>query len=160
MNSMTLLVFNVYPTTQKLFNDKLTTTGIIVLAVFLGGFLIWSGSAFIRYLRMKRLEQLPGVLGDPQELFEQTASLAMLGVSERHVLKKVAWKMKLPQPVSLLLSPNLLRQAAEIWKESHALSPTRQWGLHHLNQIALKIYNQNLDQLRTNNSKPITAVEN
>jgi hypothetical protein len=148
MNGPIILnVIQIYPTTTKLFNDDLTRTGIIVLAVLLGGFLTWFSFSLRQYIREKQLEKLPAIMGDSKKMFEQVCNLLQLGISDRYVLKKMAWQMRLPQPTSILLSPNLLLQAADTWHASHRLGPTRQWGLWHLDAIAAKAFGRSLGEL-------------
>jgi hypothetical protein len=80
-------------------------------------------------------------------MFDQACNLLQLRLSQRYILKKTAWLMKLPQPTSILLSPVLLVQAADVWHASHRLSPTRQWGVRHLDEIAVKLFGCSLDEL-------------
>jgi len=131
----------------RLFQDSPGTTGIIIVAIFLGGMLTWFGFALMGYLHRKRLEQLPPILGNPKAMLDQMCTLVGLGISDRYVLTKVAFRMRLPQPASIILSPELLVQAAKIWHESHHFTPTQLWGINKLDHIARQVYEKSLSEL-------------
>ncbi|MFA5865276.1 MAG: hypothetical protein WC975_11390 [Phycisphaerae bacterium] len=132
---------------MKLFQNSQGTTGIVVLCIFFGAMLTWVGFALMSYLRTRRLEKLPAITGSPNTLLDQVCSLAGLGISDRHLLKKVAFRMKLPQPTSILLSPALLLQAAKTWKQTHRFSPTQNWGINRLDHIARQVFGKPLSDL-------------
>jgi len=153
IDTIFLNFIQIYPTTTKLFNDELTRTGIIVLVIILSGLLTWLGLSLRHYFHEKRLEKLPMILGDSRKMFDQVCNLLQLGLSQRYILKKMAWQMKLPQPTSILLSPVLLVQAADHWYASHRLSPTRQWGIRHLDDVAVKVFGCSLEDLEMQSTK-------
>ncbi len=135
------------PQSMRLFRDVDGTVAIVIFSIFLGGLLTWIGFAVISYLRRKRLDQLPPILGEPDAILDQLCSIAGLGISHRHLLHKVAFRMRLPQPASILLSPELLVQAARKWKDSHRFGPTKKWGLHKLDYIARQVFDKSLHEL-------------
>jgi hypothetical protein len=132
---------------MKLFQNSQGTAGIVVLSIFFGGLVTWISFALIRYLRIKRLEKMPAITGNPNTLLDQVCSIVGLGVSDRHLLKKVAFLMKLPQPASILLSPELLHQAAKTWKNTHRFSPTKKWGINRLDHIAHQVFGKSLSDI-------------
>ena len=142
-----MMAFGSFPDTRQLYDVSLNTTGIVVMILVGVGMLIWMGLAYLRYRRLKRLEQMPDVLGEPNDLLEQTCNILGLGISERRGLKKSAVAMKLAQPVSILLSPALLIEAARVWKKSHLFTPSQYWGLRRLDEISRKIFDKGLDEL-------------
>ncbi len=135
---------------MKLFQDSQGTAGIVVLALFAGGILTWFGFAFLSYLRKKRMEQFPAILGDPRALLDQVCGVIPLGITDRYLLTKVAYKMRLAQPASLLLSPALLVEAAKTWKKTYRFRPTQLWGINRLDVIATQIFDQSLHDLGFN----------
>jgi hypothetical protein len=146
--SCDLLAFGNFRVTQsKLFDDTVNTTGIIVLILLGVGLAIWGGVAYWRYRCQKRLEELPDIQGDPDGLLDQACNLIGLGISERRILKKVAFAMKLPQPVSILLSPALLCDAAHTWEKTHQFAPSQYWGTRRFEEISKKVFGKTLDEL-------------
>ena len=133
----------------KLFQDPIGRMGIIVLAILLGGLVTWFGLALIGILRQRRRENLPAVIGDSEVILDRVCSLTGFGISDRYLLKKVARRMNLPQPAGILLSPVLLRQAAEVWIKAHRFSPTQNWGAHRLDRMARMMFGKSLKELTT-----------
>jgi hypothetical protein len=142
-----LAIENFHPTSTQLYDVSLNMTGIIVMLLVGAGLLIWIIAAYLQHCRLKRLEQMPDVLGDPNDLLEQTCNVLGLGISERRILKKVAYRMKLPQPVSILLSPALMSDAARVWEKTHHFTPSQYWGLRRLDDIARKVFGKTLQEL-------------
>ncbi len=131
----------------KLFQSQPGVTGIIILIIFILGIFAWLGFSFLSYLRKKRLEQYPAILGDPRNMLEQVCNVISLGSSDRYLLNKIACRMRLPQPSSLLLSPALLVEAAKTWKKSHRFILTQNWGISRLDGISTQIFGKSLTDL-------------
>jgi hypothetical protein len=149
-----LALFNSPDPQMKLFQTPPGTTGIVILVILLAGLLTWVEIAYLSYRRKKQMEQFPAILGDPRGLLDQVCNVIPLGVTDRYLLKKVAFQMRLPQPASLLLSPALLVEAAKTWKKTHRFTPTQNWGTSRLDSIATQIFGKSLDELGFN--KPNT----
>jgi len=60
------------------------------------------------------------------------ASALNLTMSEKYLLNRLAYRLRLPQPVTLVISPPLLVEAAELWCRTHRLGEARQWGINRL----------------------------
>ena len=131
----------------KLFSNPIDATGIIVLGILIGALATWAAIALVRWLRQRRIDKLPPILGDPKQLMEQAGTVIDLTMTERYLLNKLAYKLRLPQPVSILLSPALLVQAAQLWNRTHQFRAARQWGITHLDHVGGKIYAVNIRQL-------------
>jgi hypothetical protein len=131
----------------KLFQSQPGVTGFLILIIFASGIIVWFGYSFLSYLRKKRLEQFPTILGDPRNMLEQVCSVVSLGSSDRYLLNKVACRMRLPQPASLLLSPALLVEAAKTWKKTHRFTLTQNWGINRLDAIAVQVFGKSLSDL-------------
>jgi hypothetical protein len=141
------------PPQLKLFQDS-GLAGIVVLCIFIGGMLTWFGFALIGHYKRKRLELLPAILGDRHAMLDHICTLAGLGISHRYLLNKVAFRMRLSQPASIVLSPELLVEAAKTWHKTHRFTPTQAWGINKLDHIARHVYEKSLSELgyRTPNS--------
>jgi hypothetical protein len=142
-----LAIENFHPASPQLYDVSLNATGIIVMMLVGVGMSIWISVAYLRHRKLKHLEQMPDVLGDPDDLLEQTCDVLGLGISERRILKKVAYRMKLPQPVSILLSPAMMIDAAKVWEKTHHFTPSQYWGLHRLDEIARKVFGKDIQEL-------------
>jgi hypothetical protein len=132
---------------MKLFQSQPGITGYIILVILAAGIAAWFGFSFLSYLRKKRLEQFPAILGDPRGMLEQVCNVVSLGSSDRYLLNKVACRMRLPQPASLLLSPALLVEAAKTWKKTHRFTLTQNWGINRLDAIAVQVFGKSLTDL-------------
>jgi len=148
MTGLSMLAFGADPN-LKLFQDPLGRVGVIVLVVVVVGMLVWFGGGLFAMYRRRRAERLPAVFGDPQDMLDRVCVLAGLGVSDRYLLNKTARRMNLPQPAAILLSPVLLRRAADTWIRAHRFAPTQNWGLHRLDLIARTLFGKPLRELES-----------
>lgn len=135
------------PQYPKLFSEPLDTTGVVVLVIFAAALVGAGLMALFGYIRQKRLEKLPAILGRPRQLLEEVQGIIELSASERRLLQRMAFQMRLPQPVSLLLCPALLVQAAHFWQQSHRTAAARQWGLSRFDALSRRVYRCSLNQL-------------
>jgi hypothetical protein len=103
--------------------------------------------AYFSMRKQLKLERLPGVLGEPDALLEEIGESIGLTTSDRFMLQRVAYAMRLPQPTSILISPELLLKAADQWRASHRFGPSRQWGVRKLDRIAREMFDLDLQQL-------------
>lgn len=132
---------------MKLFSESPGTAGFVVLAILIFVILFSIVVAVIRYVHAKRMENSPRVLGDPKLLLNYTCDTLGLGFSERRLLKKLAARMNLSQPTSIILSPALLLNAANIWGKMCLFGTTKQWGISKLDNIAKEVYGKSLREL-------------
>jgi len=132
---------------MKLFTNNVTSTGIMVMGVLLGILAVVICIALGKHLRQRRLQQLPVVLGDPKELLDRVAAAVNLTTSDKYLLNKLAYRLRLPQPVTLIISPPLLVEAAELWYRTHRLGAARQWGINRLNWLAKSVHRYDLFEL-------------
>ncbi len=132
---------------MQLFPEQIDTTGIIVIAIVIGALLAAALLALAAYLHQRRLEKMPTIIGKPTELLDEAAAVLGLTMSDHRLLCKLGRAMKLPQPLSILLSPVLMLEAADTWERTHRFSPSRNWGITRLNRLSMVIYGHNLGQL-------------
>lgn len=135
------------PPIEKLLPDTVPFIGYVVMVIIAVLIIVGAVLAFFGMRRRMKLERLPGVLGEPEELLEEVTQQLGLTASDRFMLHKVAYAMRLPQPTSILLSPELLLKAADQWQKSHRFGPSRQWGLKKLDRIAREMFDLDLQQL-------------
>ncbi len=131
---------------MKLFPDSISRVGWIVLIGFGAGISILLAIAAYRYYNQRRQLKAPLVVGNPDILLEYVADSLNLTFSDRRFLKRLAREMQIAQPVSIILTPNLLIIAANFWEVKHTRF-VRNWGLERLNTLAKQIYGKTLTEL-------------
>jgi len=146
------------PSGPSLFSGEVSPKGMIVLGLLISVLILAACLALVGYLRERHLARLPAILGQPKELLDEVGDVLELTMSDKYLLSKLAYRLRLPQPVSLLICPLLLVRAARVWQNAHRLAPTRQWGLHRLNYLAEKIYKQDLSALAQQVERPRLTV--
>lgn len=132
---------------MRLFTGPTSRAGIVVIGIVAGGLLVWMLAAVIKSVSQKRLEKLPTILGRPKQLLEQVGSAAQLTVSQKYLLNRLAYRLNLPQPTSIMISPILLVKASQLWSRTHRAGPVRQWGLNRLDELAKRVYQHDLRSL-------------
>ncbi len=145
------IIFAAFPTKMPdmhLFEGKITTTGFIILFIFIAGLVLFAIIAALRAWHAKRMENFPPIYGDANELLEQISDITGLGLSERWILRKLARDMKISQPAAIILSPELLSQANKVWRNSHKLATTKSWGTSKLDYISRQIFNIPVSKLQ------------
>jgi len=132
------------PAEPKLFSEQIGLRGVVIIVLFVAAFFAAVLFALGVYIRERRLEKLPAVLGRPKQLMDQAGAAIGLTIIDKYVLNKLAYRMRLPQPVTILLSPVLLTHAAQVWHSTHRLGPVQRWGENRLNNLARTIYEKTL----------------
>lgn len=135
------------PSGSELFARRTSTGGVVVIILFFTALFAAGVFALVGYIRQRRREELPTILGDPKGLLDEAGAVVELSTTDRYLLSKLAQCLRLPQPTSILLSPELLVQAADTWRRSHHIGPAREWGLRRLNGLAKVIYGNDLTHL-------------
>lgn len=130
-----------------LFSGEIGTAGMIVIGVLIGALVLCIALAVIGFCRDRHFRRLPTILGHPKQLLEQVGAQIDLTMSEKHLLNKLANRLLLPQPVSILISPELMIQAARAWQQGHQLIHSKQWGINRLNDLSKRIYHCDLREL-------------
>ncbi len=133
---------------MNLFSDSPGPAGFVVIAIFLFVVLLSIVIAVVRHIHAKHIDNSPLVLGDSKLLLNYTCDILGLGFSERRLLRKLAAKMQISQPTAIILSPNLLLNAARTWKSICLFSTTKQWGISKLDNIARTVYGKRLSSLK------------
>lgn len=132
---------------MHLFEGKISTTGFVILLIFIAALIIFTIIATLRAWRAKQMENFPPVYGNSNELLEEISDIARLGLSERWILRKLARDMKISQPAAIALSPKLLAQANKVWRNSHKLYTTKSWGTARIDYISKQIFGTPISKL-------------
>jgi len=135
------------PPDLKLFSGSIDTAGTVVIVLFFAALFVAAIVALGGYIHQKRLERLPAILGRPRQLLDEAGTAVELTITDRYLLNKLARRLRLPQPVSILLSPVLLVNAGRLWRRTQYPASAKQWGINKLNRLAKVIYQQDLNQL-------------
>jgi len=107
-------------------------------------------AAIVQTLRHRRQQARQGALGNPDLLLSRIAPVLPLTWHDQRMLKKIAARLGLHQPLAILLAPQLLVKAAICWGQLANWKFTRNWGIRRLNDFAVELYGMDLHTLPEN----------
>lgn len=119
-----------------------------VVLVLLVGLTVLPGILmFVRDRKRRKTGGQNWIQGDSELLFQNIHAVLPLSWSDRRLLRKIASRLKLAQPLAILLAPQLLARAAVCWRQLARSKYTSDWGISRLNDFARKLHDTNLKVL-------------
>lgn len=136
-----------YQTHEVVTNLLANPSSYVVLVLLVGVTVLPAIFMFVRDHKRRKAGRQNWIQGNSELLFQNIDAIMPLSRSDRRLLRRIASRLKLAQPLAILLAPELLAKGAVCWRQLARSKYTSDWGIGRLNDFARKLHDTNLKVL-------------